>query len=155
MDQIEVEAIEKQLAEDRGRYYRGTVRVRFEHLNFGDLCPRGRCNEAVEYLKDKFSQGCLRLDPRNRIPAIIEPHTLDIVLKCSSGTTLGDIVDNSGGIPPELKLPHNHRLECLHGRQRFEAAKEVLPPKNWWWTIDLYLKGINAGVELFITYCYI
>ena len=25
MDQVEVEAIEKQLAEDRGRYYRGTV----------------------------------------------------------------------------------------------------------------------------------
>jgi hypothetical protein len=78
MEQDEVEFIEKRLAEDRGKYYRGTVRVRFEHLHFGKLCPRGRSDEIVEYLKDKFSHECLRLDPKNRIPAVIEPQTLDV-----------------------------------------------------------------------------
>lgn len=49
-----MEFIEKRLAKDRDKYYRGTVRVRVEHLNFGKLCPRGHSDKIVEYLKDKF-----------------------------------------------------------------------------------------------------
>lgn len=72
MKQSEVEVVERKLAEDRGKYYRGTARVRFEHLHFGDLCPRGRDDKIVTYLKDKFNYGCLRLEPQNRIPAVID-----------------------------------------------------------------------------------
>jgi hypothetical protein len=95
----DVEFIEKRLAEDRGKYYRGTVRVRFEHLHFGKLCPRGRSDEIVEYLKDKFSHKCLRLDPKNRIPAVIEPQTLDVGIKSSPGTTLDNLLDNPSRLP--------------------------------------------------------
>lgn len=141
MQQDEVELIEKKLAEDRGKYYRGTVRVRFKYLQFSKLCPRGRSDEIVEYLKDKFSHACLRLDPKHRIPAVIEPQTLDAAIESSPAITLANLLDNPKGLPPELTLPPDCRLECLHGRQRVEAARELLPPKDWWWTIDLYLKG--------------
>jgi hypothetical protein len=99
MQQDDVVFIGKKLAEDRGKYYRGTVRVRFEHLHFGKLCPRSRSDEIVEYLKDKFSNGCLRLDPKIWIPAVIESQTLDIGIKSSPGTTLDNLLDNPGGLP--------------------------------------------------------
>jgi hypothetical protein len=65
MQQDKVEPVEKKLAEDRGVYYRDTVRVRSKHLQFGRLCRHSCSNEIVEYLQDKFSHGCLRLDPKN------------------------------------------------------------------------------------------
>lgn len=142
MRQGEIETIVRELLEDRGKYYRGTARVGFEHLNFGNLCPRGRDEKIVEYLKDKFSHACLRLKPRNRIPAVIEAHTLDVAIESSPEVTQNSLLDNPKGLPPELKLPLDCHIEFLHGRKRLEAAKEVLPRKDRWWTIDLYLKGM-------------
>ena len=66
---------------------------------------------------------------------------LETAIDLSPETTLEKLLDNPSGLPPELKLPPGCQVECLHGRQRFEAAKEILPPKDWWWTVDLYIEG--------------
>ncbi|KAG9238306.1 hypothetical protein BJ875DRAFT_502178 [Amylocarpus encephaloides] len=31
------------------------------------------------------------------------------------------------------------QLHCLHGRHRIQAAREAFPPRQRWWTVDLYL----------------
>ena len=141
MRQNEVGIIERKLTEDRGKYFRGVARIRFEHLYFSELCSRNRHDTIVDYLKDKFKSACLRLEPKHRIPAIIEPRILDAAIDSCLETTLERLLDNPSGLPPEPKFPVNCRVECFHGRQRFEAAREVLPPKDWWWTVDLYIKG--------------
>ena len=113
MRQDEIDIIEKELLEDRGKYYGGTARVGFEHLHFGDLCPRGRDEKIVEYLKDKLSHACLRLESRNWIPAVIEAHTLDVAIKSSPKVTQKSLLDNPEGLPPELKLPSDCYIRCL------------------------------------------
>lgn len=39
---------------------------------------------------------------------------------------------------PELVFPAGYQVECLHGRHRIQAAKELGLD---WWTVDLYLAG--------------
>jgi hypothetical protein len=39
---------------------------------------------------------------------------------------------------PELVFPAGYQVECLHGRHRIQAAKEL---GLEWWTVDLYLAG--------------
>jgi hypothetical protein len=73
MQSDEAELFKKKLAEDRNKYYRDIVRVRFKHLQFGKLCPRERNDEIMKYLKNKFSHTCLRLNLKHRISAVIEP----------------------------------------------------------------------------------
>ncbi len=141
MEQSMMEVVERKLAEDRGKYYRGTARVRSEHLHFDDLCPRGRDDKIVKYLKDKFNYACLRLEPQNRIPAVIDLQTLNIAIEFSSNITLDNLLKNPKELVSKLKLPLGYCIECFHNRQRFEAAREVLSSKNWWWIIDLYLEG--------------
>ena len=43
---------------------------------------------------------------------------------------------------PELAFPDGYQLECLHGKDRIQAAREFLSPRNKWWRVDLYPKGI-------------
>jgi hypothetical protein len=116
MRQGEIETIEKELLEDRGKYYRGTARIRFKHLYFGDRCPRGRDKKIMEYLKDKFSRACLQLEPRNRIPAVIKAHTLDVAIDLSPEITLETLLNNPKRLPPELKLLFNCHIKCFYGR---------------------------------------
>jgi hypothetical protein len=145
MEQDQVEIVEKRLAEDRGKYYRGTARFRFDYLHFEDTFPRDPQDpdkKIVEILKGKFeNEGCLRLEPANHIPAVIDQSTLDMLIAESPGISLGSLLDNPKNLPPEIKCPNNIKIECLQGRHRVEAGREYLPPRDWWWTIDLYLKG--------------
>ena len=48
---------------------------------------------------------------------------------------------------PELVFPAGYQVECLHGRHRIQAAKELGLD---WWTVDLYLAGkLILSVENF------
>jgi hypothetical protein len=148
MDQAQVEIIERKIAEDRGKYYRGTAIVRFEYLHFGSQCPRELDRENVESLKRTFmKQGCLRLEPKHYIPALIDQQALDLAIKSSRAVSLDTLLNNPKAEPPELKMPPNYSLECIQGRHWVEAGKEFLPPKGRWWTVDLYLKGIRQSLN--------
>jgi hypothetical protein len=125
------------------------ARVRFENLDF----VHGEPNEkSVKYLEDKFKkQGILRLEPKHRIPAVIDAKVLEEALGASSNISSDSLLDNPKDEPPELTLPSGHRIECLQGLHRVEAGKRILPPGGWWWTIDLYINGIANASDLMIT----
>jgi hypothetical protein len=143
MEQNQVEAIEKKLYEDRGSSYRGTARIRFAHLQFGDLCPRYPNEKITTHLKEKFSnEGCLRLEAKNHIPAIISQEILDVAIRASRNVSQESLIENRKKQPPELRIPENVNIECLQGLHRVAAAKLVLPRRDWWWTVDLYLDGM-------------
>jgi hypothetical protein len=143
MQQEIASVIEKSLLLDRHAQFRGTVKVWFDCLEFGNLCPRELDAKVVSYLVDKFkTQGVLRMDPKNRIPGLIDAKTLQEAIEASSGTTLDTLLDNPGGEPPILRLPKNKRIECLQGLHRIQAGRKIIARKDWWWTIDLYLNGM-------------
>ena len=145
-DLVEIE--ERKTCNDRSANFRGTAAVALEVLDFdiegsGDNGgDNGRDNE--ERLKSIFeNEGCWRLEPENRISAIIDQQSLDDAIQASpAGTTLATLLENPCGIPPELRLPPNLRLKCLQGRSRVQAAKAFLSPKERSWAVDLYLEGI-------------
>ncbi|KAG4276902.1 hypothetical protein FPRO04_14216 [Fusarium proliferatum] len=142
MNQNQIESVEQQLYHDRGIYFRGTARIRFANLRFGNLCPREPNKKITTQLKERFSgEGCLRLEPKNHIPAVISQDTLEACIRASPNVSQDVLLENNGKHPPELRLPEDCMVECLQGLHRVAAGKEFLPRRDWWWTIDLYLEA--------------
>lgn len=121
--------------------YRGTARVPLHLLCFerGELRDLNRRN--VERLKTVFhSETVRRLDPRNRVPAVISQSGLDEAV-AASGISAERLLNDADNDPPALHFPAGVQLTCLHGRHRVQAARETLPPTDAWWAVDLYLAG--------------
>ena len=139
--------IEEKLVNDRNTYFRGTARIKFQSLHFVNIHDRKRDDEKlIKTLKEKFKKpaGCLRLEPKNHIPAVIAQETLDHAIRLSPPeANQNSLLNNPEKLPPELRFPPDVGIKCLQGRLRVEAAKQALPRKDWWWTIDLYLKGLE------------
>ncbi len=144
----ETERIERKLIADRNTFFRGTARVKFHHLRFVHVHDRKRDDLKLRKdMKTKYeTQGCLRLEPKNHIPAIIDQRTLDAATQMSEGVDEKSLLDNPKSIPPELKFPADISIECLQGRLRVEAGKDFLARKEWWWTVDLYLRGWSCNI---------
>jgi hypothetical protein len=121
----ETRKIGEELFDDRNSYFRGTARVRFENLHFVYTHDRKvEDKKLIENLEDKFeSEGCFPFEPKNRIPALVDQATLDSISNSIDQTAL---LDNRGGLPPELKVPSDISIECLDGRLRVQAAMKVL-----------------------------
>jgi len=115
--------------------YKGTARIKLKWLHFQWDEPRELDTKNVERLKSTFSKDCRRLDIHNHVPAVINQKDLDTALN-ESGISAENLLGNSY---PELVFPADYRLECLHGRHRIQAGKEVLRREDKWWTVDLYL----------------
>ena len=137
---------EKLAAEGRGKY-KGTARVPLEVLHFPWAQPREPNQKSVDTLKRCFEKGQCDRVTRNHVPAVIDQSDLDEVLR-SSNASAKRLLNNEGSPHPKLTFPAGYQLCCLHGRQRIQAAREVLPPRERWWTVDLYLAGMcNRGSE--------
>lgn len=142
--QKQTEEFEREIAEDRSANYRGTVRVRFEFLEFDAESARELDPKNVQRLIGIYeTAGCHRSNPEHRIPAVISQKDLDLAIK-HSATSLESLLTHSSGQPQDLKFPQHHSLICLHGQHRVEAAKRwaKLSPKEKWWVVDLYLEGM-------------
>jgi hypothetical protein len=74
------------------------------------------------------------------VPAVIDMGDLELIME-QSGTCLAELLDNPRDMPPELNFPPGRKLECLHGKHRIQAAKELrfLKAEDKWWVVDLYL----------------
>ncbi|CAD6446248.1 f68f9563-ded7-4069-bc2f-2a3b06713e93 [Sclerotinia trifoliorum] len=134
---------ELKLEAERHLKYRGIACVRLENLHFPSEDSRELNQENVERLKELFQKDITRrLDPKNRIAAEINEIDLNEAIRTSntSAELLMNIHDEN---PPFLIFPSNYQLTCLHGRHRILAAREILPPANAWWTVDLYLTDTN------------
>jgi hypothetical protein len=141
---------ELRLEAERFVKYRGTARVRLEVLHFQWNEPRELSQKNVERMKeifrgDKTAYGNIRrLDPRNHIPAVVEQSVLDDAILASE-VSAERLLSNPDNNPPVLKFAAGYLLTCLHGRHRIEAAREVLPSTDAWWTVDLYLAGMSIS----------
>jgi hypothetical protein len=146
---------DKKIFKDLSANFRGTIRVRVEHLQFdrGDESrdhnppyPRGEKEEkeAIGILANDFKTGgCFRLQPLHYVSAIVNQDTLTFILN-SLKLSAEELVKYPGE-PPEPKLPRNFQLRYVCGHSRIEACKKVLPAFNRWWNVKLYLDG---GPEL-------
>ncbi|PVH68124.1 hypothetical protein DL98DRAFT_475067, partial [Cadophora sp. DSE1049] len=130
---------EERLATEGREKYQGTARIRLDVLHFPQNEPRELDQKNLERLKGYFKNGQCHRAERNHIPAVIDQAQLSEVLRDSkvSAKTLLNNTDPH----PMLKFPVGSQLHCLHGRHRIQAAREVLKPRESWWTVDLYLAG--------------
>lgn len=130
---------EERLAAEGREKYRGTARIKLEVLHFRRNEPRELDQENLERLKECFKKGQCDRVLRNHLPAVIDQSQLDKALRDSkvSAKTLLSNTDPH----PHLEFPAGFQLYCLHGRHRVQAAREVLPPRERWWTVDLYVAG--------------
>ncbi len=117
--------------------YKGTARIRLKWLHFQWNRPRELDGKNVERLKAVFQKDCRRLDEHNHIPAVIDQQSLDAAEELS-GVPARQLGKYPQGGYPELVFPAGYQVECLHGRHRIQAAKEL---GLEWWTVDLYLAG--------------
>lgn len=128
--------------QERYSRYRGTARVDIPQLRL-DRSRELLSLEHVEKLKREYAnRGCLRLEPANRIAALVSQQELATIL---SHSNLSPVMllhgADTGDKPPKLMLPVNATLRILHGQHRLEAALLHLPPDDAWWTVGLFLDG--------------
>lgn len=131
---------ERQEAEfeaERRVKFKGTARIRLESLDF----PRQGANENAERLKLCIEyEGCYRLDSKYHVSAVIDQELLDGAV-AASNTSHAALSSNAHSQWPTLRFPPGVRLKCLRGWDRLRAGWELLPPKDRWWTVDLFLSG--------------
>ena len=84
--------------------------------------------------------GCFQQDSRHHVTAVIDREQLHLATH-STGISSAELLDSAQAERPELQLPLEFWLECLHGRCRVQAGREMIPPQLWW-TVDLYLAGM-------------
>ena len=126
-----------QIAEDKATYFRGTARVRVEHLIFPNP-TRQKDYKIINELKWSLEGGCE--DEKHPIPAIIDDNILQWAL-AESGLNADSLRRVQVNGPPRLQFPRDVRLECEDGQHRVLAAKQILLPEDRWWSVDLYGKG--------------
>ena len=119
-----------QIFREKSRMFCGSVKIPLDKICHEELPnnPRQFNEKDVTMLLGFFrSEGCLRLDPKNHVPALISWSAVPQGL-------------HSGGEPPHFSP--EHPVICLRGRRRLEAARRFFTgDQNRWWVVDLYSKG--------------
>ena len=119
-----------QIFREKNRTFCGSVKIPFDQICYEELPsnPREFNEKKVTTLLGFFrSEGCLRLDPKHHVPALISWPAAPQGLY-------------PGGEPPHFNPKHS--VVCLHGRHRLEAAgKFFTGDENRWWVVDLYSGG--------------
>lgn len=127
------------VANERHLKYQGVAKVDVNQINFTQHETSLDTRKAERLRKIFLKEGCHRLDVRNHIPCTISSQHLDTSLERAGVTRAALLTDNVEKLP-FLQFSHNELLG-LHGRHRIEVARELLPPSDRWWTVDVYLDG--------------
>jgi hypothetical protein len=121
-------------------HYRGRAKISLHHLEFEDENVAGGCTvdpkNIARLVKVFESEGCLRLEAENHIPALIGETLLGGLLRDSS-VTQAALLDFRQE-PPYLHLAEGQQLVALHGKHRIKAAEKFLDPFDRWWVVDFY-----------------
>ncbi|OCK76193.1 hypothetical protein K432DRAFT_463895, partial [Lepidopterella palustris CBS 459.81] len=123
--------------------FRGTICVPLESLQCSCPYPSDPHEIVKNALKREFEKGCYRLRPSHHIPAIVDHNDLSYILGVLE-LSLEELLARKTPLRPVLR--QGYHLQCLKGCDYIAAAKEVLPPSERWWTVDLYSE--DAGPEL-------
>ncbi len=126
-----VQAQEESLGREKQTKYIGSARIRLEHFDFSktefDVPDRFNVKKLLSIFK---GGGCFQQDSRHHVTTVIDREQLDLAIH-STGISSDVVLDNVQTERPELQLPPGFRLECLHGRCRVQAGREMTPPKLW------------------------
>ena len=143
MRQARVREEEVRLEAEKRFKFKGTARIRLEQLCFPWNDAKDLNEKNVDRLKAIFQQdGCRRLEVQHHVPAIIDEGRLDAAITAAGISPRTLVSPATADGYPELVFPNGHQLECLHGRHRIQAGQQFLPPRDKWWTVDLYSTGI-------------
>ncbi len=130
----------------------GICQLQLKDLDFDAYRSRGKNKAAVEYLEPVLVNSCESHLWPNQIPVRVSPNELHDMLAVSQvsledlARTQSDLLELSLLSPEDMaeaqapeypRLKTAHRVECIHGRQRYEAAIGVFGPEEWW-TIRIY-----------------
>jgi hypothetical protein len=131
---------ERRLAAEKSAKSRGSASIKLEVLAY----EREADDQNTKRLQKLFKNGghC-RLDSRNHVVAVIDPHALNAAIQ-ASGLLPDMLLDNSQGHYSELNFPPGFRLKCLHGLDSARAAALSLPPDDRRWIVDLFVGGSVA-----------
>jgi hypothetical protein len=135
--------LSQRIEEEKALKQLGTAKVKLSFLAFPHSEQQQDTNKAnVDRLKRLFrvEGGCRPDELGNRIPAIIDEAQWQQCLRISAPSTDHEPA-NSSRTHAKIDFPSGFRLECLRGRHRVEAAKQVLPDRHQWWTVDFYPSG--------------
>ena len=128
----------------------GIVQVKIDSIQFikeiRQLDPK-----IIQYLTEVFSGlsnplEVTRCRPNHQIKAIVTPKELDELLQASQISEEALQKSRASVHYPELSL-FGRKLLCLHGQHRLHAAKNILPPDNWWWAVQLYCFELNSKAK--------
>ncbi|CAG8947720.1 unnamed protein product [Penicillium salamii] len=137
---------EVRLASERRLKYIGTAKVSISQIQFDPPLPRDLDTKALDRLRKVFRQNsCQRLDVENHVPAIVSLHDLADALRKANLSQQSLLTTDARQIP-RITFAKGQLLG-LHGRHRVQAAAEVLPPADRWWTVDLYSDDIGAKLR--------
>ncbi|KAH7304396.1 hypothetical protein B0I35DRAFT_454701 [Stachybotrys elegans] len=141
--------LSQRIEEERALKQLGTARVKLSFLDFPYSEQLQRTKKAnIDRLKRVFrvEGGCRPDDLANRIPAIIDEGQWQQYLS-ESNISMDHEPENITRTHAEIDFPPGFRLQCLRGRHRVEAARQVLPERDQWWTVDFYPSSITAELK--------
>jgi len=122
---------EESLKREKHIKYRGSARIRLEHLNFstGELEVLDKFN--VKNLMSIFEEeGCFQQDSRHHVPVVIDREHLNLAIH-SAEIFLDLLLGNAQTEWSELRFSFGFRLECLHDRHRVQAGRKMVSPQLW------------------------
>lgn len=128
---------------DYYEYYRGSAKVPLVSLEFD-----GPNVEINRYVSDKHAQdladvfeheGCDRIRPEHRVPALISESLIDTLLG-RSNISRADF-DKYPVIAENVLLCNEIKFKYLRGRRRIKAARIHLPENDAWWAVDFFSDG--------------
>ncbi|KAH6972699.1 hypothetical protein EDB80DRAFT_596082 [Ilyonectria destructans] len=132
---------DRRIAVDKAAHFLGTASIRFENLAF----TKGTINRSnVNRIKALMQDGlaCLPEKSNHQISAVIDKVQLEKAL-LDAGINQQDLLQHTAD-HVRLEFPHGYHLQCLQGRHRVEAARDVLPRRMWRWTIKLFSSEIKS-----------
>ena len=126
MQRTQVQDQEESLQREKRIKYKGSARIRLEHINFS--------KDELEVL-DKFivknlilifeEKDCFQQDSRHHVLVVIDREQLNLALHTSE-ISFNLLLDNAQTEWSELRFSFDFRLECLHDRHQVQTEREMI-----------------------------
>ncbi|KAM7183170.1 Protein of unknown function (DUF3723) domain containing protein [Rhypophila sp. PSN 637] len=124
----------------------GICQIQLKNLDFDTYHSRGKNKTAVAYLGSVLVDSCKSHLWSHQIPVRVTPDQLHEILALSQVS----LEDLNRELPSTdfnyRKLQTRRNVECIHGKQRYEAAIESLGEEEWW-TVRIYC--LPEGSDLY------